>query len=154
MVRNLINAVYMKQLLSVFVFAANFLYSQSCFTPHQAADLMISGVDFNNTGGALRFNHPNGLATNGTNLLMCDRFNNRVLVWYMAPTAWHTPPDLVLGQPDFLANNPGTSKSEMNWRFLCKVHKGCGWKVRLRTPRLLGNRYHQATRSIPCGASL
>lgn len=105
----------MKQLLFVFVFAANFLYSQSCFTTHQAADLMISGVDFNNTGGALRFNHPNGLATNGTNLLMCDRFNNRVLVWYMAPTAWHTPPDLVLGQPDFVANNPGTSKSEMNW---------------------------------------
>lgn len=76
---------------------------------------MVSGVGFNQTGGALRFNHPNGLASNGTNLLLCDRFNNRVLVWHKAPVTWDALPDLVLGQPDFTANNPSSAKNGMNW---------------------------------------
>ncbi|NUO00433.1 MAG: T9SS type A sorting domain-containing protein [Saprospiraceae bacterium] len=88
---------------------------QSWFTANQNADLMISGVDFNATGGALQFNHPNGLATDGTKLLLCDRFHNRVLVWHTAPDAWNTLPDLVLGQSDFNANNPGDAKNELNW---------------------------------------
>ena len=98
--------------LLVIPFTSN---AQAWFTSGQNADLMISGVDFNNTGGALAFNHPNGLASNGTNLLLCDRFNNRVLVWLTAPASWNTPPDLVLGQQNFTTNDPGTSKSEMNW---------------------------------------
>ncbi|MBI2966355.1 MAG: T9SS type A sorting domain-containing protein [Bacteroidetes bacterium] len=89
--------------------------AQSWFTTGQNADLMISGVNFNNTGGALTFNHPSGLATDGTRLLVCDRFNNRVLVWSAAPAAWNTLPDLVLGQTNFTNNNPGISKSELNW---------------------------------------
>lgn len=76
---------------------------------------MISGVDFNNAGGPLTFNHPNGLASDGARLLVCDRFNNRVLVWHSAPADWYTPPDLVLGQSDFTANNPGAGKHQMNW---------------------------------------
>jgi hypothetical protein len=76
---------------------------------------MISGVDFNNTGGALTFNHPNGLASNGSNLLVCDRFNNRVLIWNTAPGNWNTPPDLVLGQANFTSSNPGTGKGNLNW---------------------------------------
>ncbi|MBL7794887.1 MAG: hypothetical protein JNJ90_00145 [Saprospiraceae bacterium] len=96
-------------------FAGQILYAQSWFTTGQNADLMLSGVDFNNTGGANRFNHPNGLASDGTRLLVCDRFNNRILVWNALPTAWDTPPDLVLGQPDFTSNNPGTGKHQLNW---------------------------------------
>lgn len=91
------------------------LFAQSWFTNEQAGDLMVSGKGFNQTGGPLLFNHPNGLATNGTNLVACDRFNNRVLVWNTAPTVWNTSPDIVLGQSNFNTNNPGTSKSQMNW---------------------------------------
>lgn len=92
------------------------VFAQSTsFTTNQNADLMISGVGFNNTGGPLSFNHPSGLASNGSNLLMCDRFNNRVLIWQTAPTSWDTPPDLVLGQENFITNDPGTSRSGMNW---------------------------------------
>jgi len=107
----------MKQslLLAICWMAPIWLFAQSWFTTHQNADLMFSGVDFNNTGGALLFNHPNGLTSDGTKLVLCDRFNNRVLVWNIAPTAWNTPPDLVLGQPNFINNNPGTTKSGMNW---------------------------------------
>jgi DNA-binding beta-propeller fold protein YncE len=84
------------------------------FATGQDADLMLGGFGFNNTGGALRFNHPTGLASDGKMLLMTDRWNNRVLVWKSAP-AKNTPPDLVLGQPDFAQNNPGKGKHHMNW---------------------------------------
>ncbi len=98
-------------------FILGFYYSnaQSWFSTGQNADLMVSGVDFNNSGGPLSFNHPNGLASNGTNLLMCDRFNNRVLIWNTAPKVWNSPPDLVLGQANFISNNPGTGKNNLNW---------------------------------------
>ncbi|MBI5396174.1 MAG: hypothetical protein HZA91_12835 [Verrucomicrobia bacterium] len=84
------------------------------FVTGQNADLMLGGFGFNNTGGALRFNHPTGLATDGRALLMTDRWNNRVLIWKSAP-AKNTPPDLVLGQPDFTQNNPGAGMHQLNW---------------------------------------
>ncbi|MBF8295792.1 MAG: hypothetical protein HW389_2337 [Bacteroidetes bacterium] len=89
--------------------------AQSWFKTGQAADLMLSGVDFNNSGGALLFHHPTGIATDGTRFVLCDRFNNRVLIWNSLPTRWNTLPNLVLGQTDFTSNNPGTSKSQLNW---------------------------------------
>ncbi len=35
------------------------------FSTGQPADIMLSGVGFNNTGGPLLFNHPSGLAVTG-----------------------------------------------------------------------------------------
>ncbi|MBL7816646.1 MAG: T9SS type A sorting domain-containing protein [Saprospiraceae bacterium] len=106
----------MKKALLALVLSIPFgLLAQSWFSTNQNADLMISGVEFNNTGGSLRFNHPNGLATDGTKLLVCDRFNNRILVWHEAPSVWNAPPDLVLGQTNFTNNNAGTNKNELNW---------------------------------------
>ncbi len=89
--------------------------SQAFFTTAQKAELMISGLDFNKTGGGLHFNHPNGLATNGSNLLLCDRFNNRVLVWSNAPESYSDLPDLVIGQEDFDSNLNGSQKNQLNW---------------------------------------
>ncbi len=90
-------------------------FGQQWFRTGQRADLMLSGVDFNNTGGPLLYNHPSGIASNGTKFLVCDRFNNRVLVWNSPPAQWNTPPDFVLGQQNFITNDPGTTKSQMNW---------------------------------------
>ena len=84
------------------------------FTTGQNADVMLSGIDFNNAGGPLLFNHPGVLASDGVRLLLPDRFNNRILIWNKLPTA-NTPPDLVLGQKDFISNNPGTGRDQMNW---------------------------------------
>ncbi len=89
--------------------------AQAWFQTGQSADLMLSGVDFNNTGGPLLFNHPTGIASDGTRFLLCDRFNNRVLIWNTLPAKWEAQPDLVLGQSDFFANNPGATKNGMNW---------------------------------------
>lgn len=101
--------------LLLFHITTSWSQTTTWFQNNQHADLMISGVDFNTTGGPLQFNHPNGLATDGTRLLLCDRFNNRILVWNTAPTAWNDAPELVIGQSNFTDNNPGTSKDKLNW---------------------------------------
>lgn len=84
------------------------------FVTGQEADLMLGGFGFNQSGGAQVFNHPTGLASDGKALLMTDRWNNRVLIWKSAP-ANNSPPDLVLGQPDFSQNNPGSGRHQLNW---------------------------------------
>jgi len=84
------------------------------FHTGQDVDIMLSGVDFDNTGGSLLLNHPMDIATDGTHLLLADTRNNRVLIWNSPPTG-NTPPDMVLGQNNFYANNPGTGKNQMNW---------------------------------------
>ncbi|MCX8031925.1 MAG: hypothetical protein N3B14_00785 [Thermoleophilia bacterium] len=84
------------------------------FTSGQEADLMLSGIDFNKTGGPLFFNHPKGIATDGRHLLLADGNNNRVLIWKNLPDG-NTPPDLVLGQDSFETNYPGTGRDQMNW---------------------------------------
>jgi len=84
------------------------------FTSGQNADVMLSGIDFNNTGGPLLFNHPGNVASDGTRLLLADRNNNRVLIWNSLP-AGNSSPDIVLGQDNFYTNNPGTELKMMNW---------------------------------------
>jgi len=84
--------------------------SAGWFATGQRADLMLSGAGFNDTG-PLQFNHPSGIASDGERFLLCDRFNNRVLVWTSLPDRWDAPPALVLGQPDFTSNDPGTARA-------------------------------------------
>lgn len=85
------------------------------FRTGQDADILLSGIDFNNSGGPRLYNHPTGVATDGTRLLLTDRFNNRVLVWTSLPNSEADDPNLVLGQPDFAQNNPGTGRNQLNW---------------------------------------
>lgn len=92
-----------------------FSFSQNSFSTAQAAELMLSGIDFNNCGGGNLLNHPTGLATDGNKLLVCDRWNNRILIWNTAPNNSEAPPDLVLGQSNFTDNLPGTTKNKFNW---------------------------------------
>lgn len=84
------------------------------FRTGQEADIMLSGFGFNNSGGALSFNHLGVLGSDGKRLVVPDRFNNRVLIWNSLSTG-NTPPDLVLGQKDFTSNNSGTGLDQMNW---------------------------------------
>lgn len=84
------------------------------FKTGQAADMMLSGFDFNNTGGSLHFNHLGGIASDGQRLILADRNNNRVLIWNNLPEK-NSEPDLVLGQKDFITNNPGEGLDSLNW---------------------------------------
>lgn len=93
------------------------------FQTGQGADIALSAIDFNNTGGPLLFNHPGTVASDGTHLLLADRNNNRVLIWNKLPTG-NTPPDLVLGQKNFTTNNSGNGLDEMNWPVSVSVGGG------------------------------
>jgi len=84
------------------------------FTTAQNADIVLSAFGFNDTGGPLSFNYPSGLSSGGTRLVMADTWNNRVLIWNTAPMSARAP-DLVLGQPNFTANDAGRGRGQMNW---------------------------------------
>jgi hypothetical protein len=86
------------------------------FSTGQNADILVSGIDFNNTGGSQLFNHPAGIASDGTRLAITDTFNNRVLIWNTAPAS-NVAPDVVLGQENFTTNNPGTGRNQLNFPF-------------------------------------
>lgn len=93
------------------------------FATGQDADVLLSGIGFDDAGGSLLFNHPGTVATDGTHLFLADRNNNRILIWNTLPTG-NTPPDLVLGQKDFNSNNPGTGLDQMNWPVSVSVGGG------------------------------
>lgn len=80
----------------------------------QEADIMLSGFGFNNAGGSLIFNHQGGIATDGQHLILADRNNNRVLIWNSLPES-NVEPNIVLGQPNFTSNNPGSGLNNLNW---------------------------------------
>lgn len=88
--------------------------TQGAFQSGQQADILLSGVDFNDTGGSLFFNHPGNVASDGVRLVLADRNNNRVLIWNSLPTG-NQEPDLVLGQKNFTTNDPGSGLEGMNW---------------------------------------
>ena len=93
------------------------------FATGQNADILVSGIDFNNTGGSQLFNHPAGIATDGTKIAVTDTFNNRVLIWN-TPPASNVAPDVVVGQANFTTNNPGTGRNEMNWPISVSIGGG------------------------------
>ena len=71
----------------------------------------------NTTGDGLLFNHQKGIASDGSNLVVADGGNNRVLIWNTAPTG-NTKPDVVLGQPDLIqtnTNNASDSLAQLSW---------------------------------------
>ncbi len=84
------------------------------FETGQDADRLLSGIDFDESGGPLLFNHPMGIASDGRRLALADTYNHRVLVWNSLPDG-NVPPDLVLGQSDFHANSSGDALDRMNW---------------------------------------
>jgi len=94
------------------------------FTNGQSADMMLGGFGFDNSGGALQFNHPGQVSTDGTHVVLADTWNNRVLLWNSVPSSNNVPPDIVLGQPNFGTNNPGSALNQMNWPISASIAGG------------------------------
>lgn len=75
----------------------------------------LAAAGLASTTGSTLFDHPSGLASNGRNLVLVDRGNNRILVWNTAPTSPTTLPDLVLCQSSMTSTASGTSLAQCNW---------------------------------------
>ncbi|HEX4951182.1 MAG TPA: hypothetical protein VFZ34_31285, partial [Blastocatellia bacterium] len=84
------------------------------FTTGQPANSVLNRAGFTDSGGALSLSYPGGIASDGKRLLLADRGNNRVLLWNSLPTG-NTPPDIVIGQKDFLSYDSGKGRDQMNW---------------------------------------
>jgi len=96
----------------------------------QTIDMVLGQPSFttstaNNTPGApgtpsaYGFISQLNLCTNGTQLVVGDNNNARVLIWNSLPTVMQQPADLVLGQPNFASNTinntpgaPGTASAQ------------------------------------------
>ena len=104
--------------LNVFEYTLSYIMAttngKSEFGLNESADILLSGYDFNNSGGATKLNHPVSISANDGKLALTDRFNNRVLIWNSIPTS-NTPPDLVLGQENFITHNSGSGLSNMDF---------------------------------------
>lgn len=87
---------------------------QPFFQTGQEANILLGEPGFNQSGGPLLFNHPKGIATDGTVLMMADGNNNRVLLWDTLPTS-NIEPRIVFGQQSFDTNNSGESETELKW---------------------------------------
>jgi hypothetical protein len=72
-------------------------------------------MGYASTNGTSLFDHPSGLASDGSNLILVDRGNNRILVWKTAPTGPAIAPDFVLCQQNTTSTSSGNSLSQCNW---------------------------------------
>ena len=86
---------------------------------HQPADWIIGQPDFFHEGqnakrtpGKSTFSVPTGICKCGHGLAVADAWNHRILIWYNIPTDSHIPADLVLGQNNFLDNEPNRGNQQ------------------------------------------
>jgi len=80
------------------------------------ADIVVGQPDFTSSTAAstrLGLNQPQGVYSNGLHLFVSDSGNNRVLIYNAMPAANRPEADVVLGQPDFVENTPGTTSQLM-----------------------------------------
>ena len=72
-------------------------------TDNRQADVVLGQPDLSTTQadyggvGAQGFRGSNGVASDGTKLIVADRFNHRVMIWNTFPTTDFEPADIVLG---------------------------------------------------------
>ncbi|MBD2452487.1 hypothetical protein H6G80_00020 [Nostoc sp. FACHB-87] len=103
---------------------------------NQPADWVIGQPDFYHEGqnakgkpGRNTVSVPTGICVCGQGLAVADAWNHRVLIWQNVPEDSNVPADLVLGQTNFIDNEPnrGTQKATantMHWPYGVFYHQG------------------------------
>ncbi|MGQ9424400.1 hypothetical protein ACXYTJ_00450 [Gilvimarinus sp. F26214L] len=88
-------------------------------TDFQPADLVLGQSDFTNypiepDASSRNFMWPEGVWSNGVQLVVSDNGNNRIMIWNEFPTENFQPAEIVLGQSDFVARAPNDDDQEGN----------------------------------------
>jgi hypothetical protein len=113
------------------------------FANYTPADYVLGQSAFtlgSPTGGAAGLNDPIGLGSDGTDLMIGDLGNNRLIIHNTVPTSSNAPADLVLGQPSFTsygANTGGLSAASMNQPWEGFVHGGSLYVTDVYNQRVL-----------------
>lgn len=68
--------------------------------------------------------YPSGIWSDGNKLMVADAWNHRVLIWWSMPTEDGQAADVVIGQPNFVSNEPNVrgishspSAQTLNWPY-------------------------------------
>lgn len=75
-------------------------------------------------------NNPESVYYDGVSFFVADRENNRVLIWHniftflQGESAINNPPDIVIGQPDFVTRAGGTTDSNLKYPRSIASYKG------------------------------
>ncbi len=83
-----------------------------------SADFVLGQPDFTTTvsaTSATSFASPFSVSSNGTELVLADRDNRRVLIWNTIPTTTQAPADVVVGQPDFVTKTASCDDSSLDF---------------------------------------
>lgn len=103
---------------------------------NQPADWVIGQPDFYHEGqnakgtpGRNTFSVPTGICVCGEGLAVADAWNHRVLIWHKLPEDSNVPADLVLGQANFIDNEPNRGSQQpaahtMHWPYGIFYHQG------------------------------
>lgn len=101
----------------------------------QGADWVIGQPDFYHEGqnakgtpGKASFSVPTGICACGAGLAVADAWNHRVLIWHNVPNDSHVAADLILGQADFIHNEPNRGSQDadantMHWPYGVFYHQ-------------------------------
>lgn len=108
-----------------------FIWNKMPTSEYAPADIILGQSEKADTGRnasgqatASSLFYPSGLWSDGERLVVSDAWNHRVLIWNQWPSQDGQEADIVLGQPDFISNQPnveGVSKSpsaqSLNWPY-------------------------------------
>lgn len=98
-----------------------FIWNKFPETEFCEPDVVLGQGDADGTGrnaggmvSAVSLQYPSGIWSDGKRLIVADAWNHRVLIWHALPTRHGQPADVVIGQPDFNANQPNALKVGAN----------------------------------------
>lgn len=108
-----------------------FLWLNLPQSSYQTPDIVLGQIDSDGTsrnGGqavhASSLMYPSGIWTDGKVLIVADAWNHRVLIWSKFPSHHGQAADIVLGQKDFVSNQPNVigigsspTASSLNWPY-------------------------------------
>ncbi|MCU0374765.1 MAG: hypothetical protein MUF24_05605 [Chitinophagaceae bacterium] len=90
-----------------------FIWKNFNYNTHQPPDVVLGQINTTDTGrnaqgaaGASSLQYPSGVWTDGGRLIVADAWNHRVLIWHTLPTRHGQPADVVVGQQDYVGNQP------------------------------------------------
>ncbi|RDY61119.1 hypothetical protein [Flagellimonas nanhaiensis] len=108
-----------------------FIWNSFPNNEYREPDVVLGQPDISKTGrnsgggvNAATLQYPSGIWSNGNMLIVADAWNHRVLIWHEMPHHNGQPADVVLGQPDFVSNQPNVlgigsnpSAKTLNWPY-------------------------------------